>query len=608
MITKFKNLYYCVFIFFFIFIINAQSQNINPDLTKAQKLYSEKKYNEAVTLFAKVYNKKKTSKIYSPYLDCLIKLSEFEKATKLVKSYYKKQGKNPSILIDLGELYILQGHEDLAKKEFENVIDEIRKKPNFITPVASNFYKKKIYNYALQAYLLAKEKNNTRNYSFQISNIYSQLGQIESMYKELLELLSASPAYLQTCKVRISRTINEDPKNENNTILKKNIIKLIQKEESEVLNDLLIWVYLQEKNFSGALNRLISLDKRLELYEPSIFELGEIAVSNKKLDIAEDAFSYLVRKGKNSMYHEESVLELINIKYLKFKQNTLKTNIEIKKIIQEHENVITLLGEKNETILTIRDLAHIISFYENKKEKAKKILLSVLENKNYSEKNIAYIKMELGDIFLSQGNKWDAILYYSQVEKKFKHDVIGQEAKLKKIKVDYFNGDFNWAQAQLDILKKSTSKLVSNNSIELSLLITDNLNLDTTQTALKLYATAELYIFQNNYDEAMEIFKKIEFDFPNHSLIDEILFQKGLIHIKRKEYEEALFFLDKICENYGSESILFDDALFKQGYILETVFKNKQKAKEKYEKILLEQPGSIFLAEARKRYRKLRNK
>ena len=133
MITKFKNLYYCVFIFFFIFIINAQSQNINPDLTKAQKLYSEKKYNEAVTLFAKVYNKKKTSKIYSPYLDCLIKLSEFEKATKLVKSYYKKQGKNPSILIDLGELYILQGHEDLAKKEFENVIDEIRKKPNFIT-------------------------------------------------------------------------------------------------------------------------------------------------------------------------------------------------------------------------------------------------------------------------------------------------------------------------------------------------------------------------------------------------------------------------------------------------------------------------------------------
>ena len=607
MTFRLKNIYCFLFIFFFIFNTKAQNQNINTDLKKAQNLYSEKKYNEAVIQFEKLYKKKKTSKVYSSYLDCLIKLSEFEKAIKLVKGYYKKQGKNPSILIDLGELYIFKGHEDLAKKEFDNVINEIKKKPNFITSVASNFYKKKIYNYALQAYLLAKENNITRNYSFQISNIYSELGQIENMYKELLELLSTSPSYLQTCKVRISRTINEDPSNENNILLKKNIIRILQKEEIEALHDLLIWIYLQEKNFSGALDRLISLDKRLDIYESSVFELGEIAASNKEFKIAENAFNYLIKKGEIGIYYEESILELINIKYTKFKESTLKTNNEIKKIIQEHENVINLLGKKNETILVIKNLAHIVSFYENKKEKAKKILLSIVENKNYSEKNIAYVKMELGDIFLAEGNKWDAILYYSQVEKKFKNDVIGQEAKLKKIKVDYFNGNFNWAQAQLDILKKSTSKLVSNNSIELSLLITDNLNLDTTKTALELYAKAELYIFQNNYEKAMDIFKKIEFEFPNHSLIDEILFKKALINIERKKYEEALLFLEKICQDYGSESILFDDALFKQGYILETIFENLEKAQEKYEKILLEQPGSIFLAEARKRYRKLRN-
>jgi len=185
--------------------------------------------------------------------------------------------------------------------------------------------------------------------------------------------------------------------------------------------------------------------------------------------------------------------------------------------------------------------------------------------------------------------------------------VIGQEAKFKKIKVDYFNGDFNWAQAQLDVLKKSTSKLVSNNSIELSLLITDNLNLDTTKTALELYAKAELYIFQNNYTDAMDLFKKIEISFPDHSLIDEILFKKALINIEKKKYADALVFLENICQKYGRESILFDDALYKQGYILETILKDNEKAKEKYEKILLEQPGSIFLAEARKRYRRLRN-
>ena len=94
--------------------------------------------------------------------------------------------------------------------------------------------------------------------------------------------------------------------------------------------------------------------------------------------------------------------------------------------------------------------------------------------------------MELGDILLSEGKKWDAILYYSQVEKKFKNDIVGQEAKFKKNKVDYYNGDFSGSDSTRYI-KKSTSKLVSNNSIELSLLITDNLNLDTTKTALEKF-------------------------------------------------------------------------------------------------------------------------
>ena len=55
--------------------------------------------------------------------------------------------------------------------------------------------------------------------------------------------------------------------------------------------------------------------------------------------------------------------------------------------------------------------------------------------KIFQVNNIAYIKLKLGDIFLSEGKKWDAILFYSQVEKEFKNDIIGQEAKLKKKKL-----------------------------------------------------------------------------------------------------------------------------------------------------------------------------
>lgn len=593
--------------FFFVFNLNLKAQNLDDELTKANGLYNGKNYSEAVLIYERLY-KKKSSRVYNSYLDCLIKLSKIDSAIKLVKNYYKRFGKNPSILIDLGELYILQGNEDLAKSEFEKVIDEIQKKPNFIASSASKFYNKNMYDFALKAYKLAREKNPYKNYSFQISNIYSQMGQIENMYKELLELLITSPSYLQTCKVRLGRTINDNPNNENNILLKKNIIRKIQKNENEELNDLLVWIYLQEKNFSDALSRLISLDKRFEFYDHKIFELGEIAKSNNELKIAEEAFNYLSKNKQYGIYYEESIIKLINIKYEKFKKSTIKTNNEIKEIISEYEKIINLLGQNNETIMTIIDMSHIISFYENDKSKAKKILLPLIENKNISNQNIAYVKLKLGDILLSEGDKWDAILFYSQVEKEFKNDIIGQEAKLKKIKVDYYNGDFNWAQAQLDVLKKSTSKLVSNNSIELSLLITDNLNLDTTTIALEMFAKADLLIYQNNFEEAINLFNQIELKFPDHSLIDEILFKKASINIELKKFKEALLFLDEICERYGINSIFYDDALFKQGDILETIYMSREKAKAKYEKILLEQPGSIFLAEARKRYRKLRKR
>ena len=600
-----------IYCFFLITIFNPKSgysQKINTDLIKAKKLITENKYEEAISLFQKIYKKEKTSKIYKPYLECLKKKYEYEKAIKLVKAHYNKHGKNPSLLIDLGEIYMLKGEEKSGEKEFQKAIDEIKLNPRFSGTVASNFYSKKQYEFSLKAYLIAKENFPNQNYSFQISNIYSNLGQIENMYSELIELLYRSPGYMQNCKSRIGRTINDDPENENNIILKKSIIKELQKKENEILNDLLIWVYLQEKNFEKAIQNTISIDKRIDYQETKIFELGEIAISNKEFEVAKKAFNYLISKTKNGIYYEESILQLNNIKNLQFNSLPIKLNSDIKKIIDDNENVIVQLGVKNETIVVIKNLANIIAFYEMNFEKAKNLLMPVIENKNLNEKKIATLKMELGDILLSEGKKWDAILYYSQVEKKFKNDIVGQEAKFKKIKVDYYNGDFNWAQTQLDILKKSTSKLVSNNSIELSLLITDNLNLDTTKTALEKFAKAELYIFQNNYKKANSIFEDIENTFPDHSLIDEILFKKAEIEIKEKKYEKALSFLEQIVSKYGNESILYDDALFKQAYIFEDILNKKDNAMEKYKAILIEQPGSIFLAESRKRYRNLRNK
>jgi outer membrane protein assembly factor BamD (BamD/ComL family) len=454
-------------------------------------------------------------------------------------------------------------------------------------------------------YRLLKERNPRGNYSFQISNIYSYLGETENMYKELLSLIISNESYEQTCKNKIRITINEDSENENNILLKKILISEIQKTDSIILNEILIWVFIQEENFLNALKQEISIDKRTKNRDKQIFDLGEISISNSKFNIAKDAFNYIIEKKPQSLYYQKSIINSLEIDYSIFKENPIKNSSNLNKLIKAYENGIDQIGMTNESVLIVRDLAHILAFYNNNSEKAKKLLNTILSKKTYSEQNLAYCKLELGDILLIENDIWDAKLYYSQVEQSFKNDIIGQEAKFKKIKIDYYTGKFNWAQAQLDILKNSTSKLIANNAMELSLLIGDNLNLDTTQIPLQLYAGAELFIFQNNYDNALNNFNTIETIYPSHSLIDNILFHKGIIAIEKGDYELGLSYLDKICVEYYYD-ILFDDALYKQAYVLEFELENHEKAREKYEELLLKCPSSIFVADARKRYRFLR--
>ena len=95
-------------------------------------------------------------------------------------------------------------------------------------------------------------------------------------------------------------------------------------------------------------------------------------------------------------------------------------------------------------------------------------------------------------------------LLYSQVDKEFKDDLLGQQARFRNAKLSYYAGDFQWAQAQFDVLKASTSKLIANDALDLSIFIMDNLGLDTTSRALMLYSQADLLVFQNNFDGAFQ--------------------------------------------------------------------------------------------------------
>lgn len=253
----------------------------------------------------------------------------------------------------------------------------------------------------------------------------------------------------------------------------------------------------------------------------------------------------------------------------------------------------------------MKNLAHIYAFYSYKSNEAIALLNEAILIPNADKKIIAACKLELADINLFGGDVWEATLLYSQVEKMFKNEPTGFEAKLKNARLSYYIGEFEWAKAQLDVLKAATSKLIANDAMELSLLISDNMDEDSTYTALNYYANADLYEYRNQYDMAFATLDSTRLLGLSHPIFDDVLLKKAEIVIKQGKYKDADSLLQKLVDFYP-DGLLADDALFLQAELNENQLNNRIKAMICYENLIFKYPASLYTVEARKKFRKLR--
>jgi len=236
---------------------------------------------------------------------------------------------------------------------------------------------------------------------------------------------------------------------------------------------------------------------------------------------------------------------------------------------------------------------------------AQKLLEDVTSLSGLDPELLASCKLDLGDVYLVNGKQWDATLLYSQVEKDFPNTNIGQDAKFRNAKLSYYTGDFEYAKLQLDVLKAATTQLIANDALNLSLLISDNLHADSTGSALKIYARADLLIFAEEPEKAIPTLDSIDAKYPGNAMANDILMAKARIFIQQKDYTGAIPLLKKIVTDSPTD-LWADDAVFMLGDIYDNQLSDKAQAKTWYQKIITDYPGSLWINEARKRFRTIR--
>jgi tetratricopeptide (TPR) repeat protein len=591
--------------FVLIFCIFSSLTAFGQQSKLATQYYNNGEYEKAASLFQQLYEKESGNEYYFQKLtECMITLKQYDKVKDIIQKEIKKRPNEPSLVVVLGNLYERMAQPEMARKQYDQAIDKLDKNPQNIDKLGKTFIGYALYEDAIATYNKGSElTKNKKTYALNLADLYRRIGQPKKMIFQYLLAVDQFSGNMEHLKQTFEKNLTEDEIKE----LQAQIFVIMQDEPENLLYpELLEWTYVQQKDYKKALRQSKNMDRKLEGNGEKVFNLGNIAYIDEDYDTAIEAYGYITENYSiNSPYYLSAKRALLNSKKNKITKSFTYTKQDLLSLQTEYDTFLETYGRNSQTALLMIEYSDFEALYMNDLTKAKAILGEMIEFGGVQPTDIATAKLKLGDYNLMDGDRWEASLLYSQVDKTFKEGVLGEDARYKNAKLSYYTGDFEWAQQQFDILKSATSRLISNDAIDMNVFIMDNLNLDTTDVTLGMYASAELLVFQNKYDEAFVKLDSVALLFPEHSLVDDIMYTKAMMYKRIKQPEKAIALFNTIIEKYPEE-IRCDNAIYELAKMYDYQLNDPKKAQELYFKLFTEFTGSTFAVDARKRYRVLR--
>lgn len=564
----------------------------------ADSYYKKGEFKKALIIYQNLNKEKPYSyKYIYKLVETHQQLEQYDEAENILVQRLAKR-ENPTLLVELGYNYQLKDSIAKAEKFYNDAIAFIDIKPNYIYSIAKKFEDHSLLDQAIRVYDKGKLLTPDKNYSIQLARIYGDQGNIEKMFSNYIDYIAHRPNYLNNIKRAISDFISENRTNENNIYLRRALLKKIQQEPNEYWYEMLSWLYVQEKAYNKSFIQEKALYRRNPESLDRIIELAVTALNDDDSETSKDIFNYILETTQDAgtaLTAHQYILDIDT------KNASVK---ELKRIDETYNDLFKEFGKSELTLPLQLAYGEFLAFHKKDTNEATSFLRKSLKL-NISEFQEAKVKLLLADILVLQEKFNEALIFYSQIQMSLKNSTISQEARFKVAKTSYYKGDFDWAESQLKILKSSTSQLIANDALDLKLLISDNKFEDSLQTALKHYAKADLYAFQNKTDDAITLLDKILEEHKGESITDQALFQQAKLYEKKKQYNKAEANYLLIIKDW-KEDILADDAHYHLAELYNTHLAKPEDAKQLYEKIIFEFEDSIYFIEARKKFRMLR--
>ncbi|HLT41120.1 MAG TPA: tetratricopeptide repeat protein, partial [Sphingobacteriaceae bacterium] len=316
-----RNLIFIAFITLLSFGSYAQDQII------ARQYFEEGNFEKAAVYYERFYrNNPHNSGVIVPLVETYQQLEKYQKAETLLLKAAKGNRVNPVLYVEIGYNYNLMDKQKEAEDYYTMAIASIDNNPNYAYILGKTFRDKSLLDKAISVYKKAMELNGQLNFEYDLATIYGELGEVELMYTMYLDLIKKSPNLAPTIKRNLGRFVTEDSGTENNMLFKKALLKKSQSEPDVLWNEMLSWMFVQQRDYKNAFVQQRAIYKRSEAKTlVNIVDLGIVALENKDTDTARAIYEFVIAESSDQQLVIQAKLNLISLEISDDQQDDFKS-------------------------------------------------------------------------------------------------------------------------------------------------------------------------------------------------------------------------------------------------------------------------------------------
>jgi tetratricopeptide (TPR) repeat protein len=599
----------------------AQQRNTDIRFQLAQSYERAGDYESAVKIYEELYAKDSSNYVVFDALKRgYTQTKRYQKAVDLVDRMLVGQPKNVALLSDLGSLYNHLSDERAADSCWNRAIEVDPKTEMTYRIVANSMTQSRVFEPAIKVYLRGRAAlGKPTSFASDLAFLYGVVLNYPGATDEYLTMLKQDPNQLGSIEGRISSfTGRMDGLNASTSEI-ENASK--KSPDDLQLLQLLSWIYLEGKKFDQAFDVYKKIDALEKAGGNELFNFAERALRERAFDASAGAYQEVITK-----YPQFSQMTDAKFGYARCLEESSAAKDTLS-LFGPH-NPLTAHDDKNAVdqpfVGALAAYKGIVAAYPNTEVAARSLLrvahISFDRFFNIDDANSALDEMEKhyngfhpmilearllrGDVLLAKGDldgaakEYGSLATYRVVPGEYQ-----EAAAFKLAEIDYFNGKFADATTKLTALSKNPNSDITNDALELMLFI--QTNSQPSDTALKAYVHAELLQRRRKFDDAVAAYDDLAKVYPQSTLVDELLMNKGDALAQMRKFPDALAAYGKLQTDFPESSVL-DKALIKSAMIYRSGLNDKQKAIESYQTLLVKFPGSIYCSEARQAIRELR--